>query len=349
MNDPINKRGSKPDGKAAVVVVGGANLDIQGISFADFVSGDSNPGIIRRSAGGVGRNIAENLARLGMDVSLVSVFGDSDEGRLLREDCRRKGIDVSQSLLVDGRTPTYLAAMDSAGALIGAVADMGAMDMLKPDQLEKRQDLFDAADYLVADTNIPAESLLWLADHYGRSGWAGGGGKRHNGGKWREREGSRAPLLFLDTVSCTKALRACGMLGACACAKPNRAECGVIAGIDTSDPVRLSAALRQKNEMPAELYLSMGEGGIYFCPEEGEPGLVTLPKASLCPKPINRSGAGDAALAAILWASAKGFPPVEKTRYALTASLLTVASGNPVSERLDEVTLLAEKARMFGA
>jgi len=49
-----------------VLVVGGANVDLQGIAFSAFVPGDSNPGRIFSRLGWVGRNIAENCARLGL-------------------------------------------------------------------------------------------------------------------------------------------------------------------------------------------------------------------------------------------------------------------------------------------
>ena len=48
-----------------IAVVGGVNIDVGGRSFAPLVAGDSNPGVIRTSLGGVGRNIAHNLALLG--------------------------------------------------------------------------------------------------------------------------------------------------------------------------------------------------------------------------------------------------------------------------------------------
>ncbi|MFC6343949.1 winged helix-turn-helix transcriptional regulator [Nocardioides hankookensis] len=48
-----------------VVVVGGANMDVKARSRRSVVAATSNPGTAAMSAGGVGRNIAENLARLG--------------------------------------------------------------------------------------------------------------------------------------------------------------------------------------------------------------------------------------------------------------------------------------------
>ena len=61
------------------VVAGGVNVDIGGRSFAPLVAQDSNPGTVRLSLGGVGRNIAHNLALLGTDVHLLTAYGDSNE------------------------------------------------------------------------------------------------------------------------------------------------------------------------------------------------------------------------------------------------------------------------------
>ena len=50
------------------VVVGGVNVDIGGRSHAKLVAADSNPGKVSVSLGGVGRNIAHNMALMGVDV-----------------------------------------------------------------------------------------------------------------------------------------------------------------------------------------------------------------------------------------------------------------------------------------
>lgn len=57
-------------------VVGGVNMDIGGQSDGPLVPGDSNPGRVRISLGGVGRNIAHNMALLGLDVRFLTAFGD---------------------------------------------------------------------------------------------------------------------------------------------------------------------------------------------------------------------------------------------------------------------------------
>ena len=79
-----------------IVVLGGANIDIKAKVTAPNRLGTSNPGIVSTSAGGVGRNIAHNLARLGADVALISVVRNDVHGDAVLAETRRAGVDVSR-------------------------------------------------------------------------------------------------------------------------------------------------------------------------------------------------------------------------------------------------------------
>ena len=99
-----------------VTVVGGVNMDIGGWPGEVPVMRDSNPGVVRMSLGGVGRNIAHNMALLGMDVRMVTVFGDDINAQKIAASCGELGIDISQSPVIpEGRTSTYLFITDEKG------------------------------------------------------------------------------------------------------------------------------------------------------------------------------------------------------------------------------------------
>lgn len=319
--------------KTKVVVVGGANLDVQGISFAPFAFRDSNPGRIARASGGVGRNIAENCVRLGLSASLVTAFGEDPEGDFLRTDCVSKGIDTEFSLRAPGSTATYLCALDSDGSLVAAVADMDIMAFLSPDFLETRRTLFDSADYIVVDANLPAESLRWLVEIYGR--------------KARSANRKKGPRLYLDTVSAAKAPKAKGLSGGFDCIKPNRVEAAILAGSEETEPERLCAALAAQGALPSELFMSLGEEGLYYYVDENEGGRIALPAQELRPRTVNRSGAGDAACAALVWAASIGCAASEKAKYGLAAAMLTAAAPEPVAGDMSESVLRARMRLMF--
>lgn len=166
-----------------ICVIGGANVDISATSAGPFVAGDSNPGTVRIAPGGVGRNIAHNLALLGDEVSLVTVFGDDHLGRLLRESCLAAGLDLSLSQVAAGaRNACFVSVNGSDGELLGGVADMAVTGLMTPDWLEERLDRINGADVVVADTNLPADTLALLV-------------------------GGCLPPLYIDSVSSAKAVR----------------------------------------------------------------------------------------------------------------------------------------------
>ncbi len=161
------------------VVVGGVNLDIGGRPFAPLVAADSNPGRVRMSLGGVGRNIAHNLALLGVDVRLLTAFGDDLNAQRIAASCGELGIDISQCLTVPGgATSTYLFLSEQGGDMALAVSDMEIYAHMTPAFLSSRSKLLQNAQLVVVDTNIPAESIAWLASaRLCRPGFYGQGGE----------------------------------------------------------------------------------------------------------------------------------------------------------------------------
>lgn len=79
---------------APIVCVGGLNIDRKLRLFAQALPGSSNPCEAHETPGGVVRNVAENLARLGLPVALVGAVGDDAGGRLLLEQAAQLGIDT---------------------------------------------------------------------------------------------------------------------------------------------------------------------------------------------------------------------------------------------------------------
>jgi len=139
-----------------VVVVGGANVDVKARTAAPLVAATSNPGTVVRTPGGVGRNIAENLARLGSRVALVSTVGNDPDGDWLLQETALAGVDV-EPVLRGGRTGRYVAVLDDGGDLAVGVADMAATDALLPEVLD--DDLLRSAALVVVDGNVPPTTI----------------------------------------------------------------------------------------------------------------------------------------------------------------------------------------------
>jgi len=118
-----------------IAAIGGANIDIHGKSNKALRGKDSNPGTVHTSAGGVARNVAENLARLGVDCRLISAIGDDHYGQMLMRLCREAGIDMQYvQEFASAATSTYLSVLDDTGDMPVAVADMSIIDNLSAER-----------------------------------------------------------------------------------------------------------------------------------------------------------------------------------------------------------------------
>ena len=289
------------------VVIGGVNMDIGGRPAGKLVPQDSNPGKVRMSLGGVGRNIAHNLALLEVDVRLLTAFGDDLYAQKIAASCGELGIDISQSLQVPGAaTSTYLFISDEGGDMAVAVSDMGIYDHLTPHWLSSRQGLLDNAQLIVFDTNIPAESIVWLSEH------------------------AKVPL-FADPVSTAKAEKLRGVLGKLHTLKPNRLEAELLSGVpitgraslDRCADVLLGTGLRR-------VLISLGGEGLYAADHRERVLLPCLPGAM-----VNTTGCGDAAMAAVAWAYLEGTDLRDTALAALAAGSIAMESAETIHPNLN--------------
>lgn len=143
-----------------ILVIGAAAIDMKGAAFADIVPGSSNPGQIRISEGGVSRNIAENLARLGLHATLISAVGDDGSGQRILRQAEERGIDVSHVLEVKGATTgAYISLLDNAGTPFIAMYDMSILSRITPRYIYNHRRLFGEASFVVLDANLPQPTL----------------------------------------------------------------------------------------------------------------------------------------------------------------------------------------------
>ena len=284
-----------------VTVVGGANTDICGRPSHALVRHDSAPGRVSVTHGGVGRNIACDLARLGVRTRLVTALGDDGFGASVREGCLSCGVDMSLTRVVPGaRSSVYLYLSDEKGEMDAAVSDMELMAALTPAYLRSHLDEIDDADAVVLDGNLPAETIAFLC------------------------ESLSAPIVA-DPVSTAKAARFAPVLGRLAAIKPNLLEARALTGKDSAEDC-VEALLRSG---AGSVFLSLGGGGLLAARGE-ERVLLPCEKAEF----VSATGAGDAATAAVVWALVHGLGLAAAARAAVAAGAITVASEEASSPQL---------------
>jgi sugar/nucleoside kinase (ribokinase family) len=287
-----------------VVVIGGMNMDTLARIAGDTVPASSNPGETITAHGGVGRNVAENLARLGSPVRLVGVVGDDEHGAALLAQLSVLDVDVrGVRRSADCATGTYTAVLDREGALVIGVADMAATDSLGPAQID--DDTLRGASWLVLDGNLRPDTIahcLALAVDWD------------------------VPVV-LDPVGVTKASRL-GRLPGLHTFTPNHDELIAWAGTDDVDSAR-SHAHAQGIEV---VWLREGAAGSTLHTGDGAVVTLRLPPAPV----VDVTGAGDAMLAAYVHRLRAGDPVVQAAWFATAAAWLTVGAATTVRQDLTE-------------
>jgi len=297
------------------VVVGGVNVDIGGHSFAPLVAADSNPGRVSMSLGGVGRNIAHNVSLMGVDVRLLTAYGDDLNGERVAASCSELGIDLSNALRVSGATTsTYLYLTDDTGEMALAVSDMEICNMITPEYLAANLPLLQNAQLVVADCNIPAESLRFLAENV------------------------TAPL-FVDPVSTVKAEKLRPILGKIHTLKPNRLEAELLSGVPIHSKEDVAKAADKLLEMGIHrLFISLGADGVLAAMGNEKLWLPNLPGNM-----VNTTGCGDAFTAALVWAYLEGSDLRTTALAGLAAGSIAMESKETINPAMSAVAL---KTRM---
>ena len=289
-----------------IAVAGGVNIDICGKSLGPLIPGDSNPGLVRISLGGVGRNIAHNLCLLGARVTLLTALaGDAYEARI-RSGCAAAGIDLSHTCYVkDGTTSTYLAIEGPEGDMELALCDNSLAARITPEYLAEHLPLLNGAAAVVLDTNLTEAAIAFLAERV------------------------TAPL-FADPVSVSKAEKLRPVLGRLFSLKPNRAEAEFLSGIRITDRISLElAASKLLRSGLRRVCISLGAEGVY-CAEDTTRCLVPCPATRL----VNASGGGDAMTAGFVRAYLDGLSLEASARFALACSSIAVESPETVNPAL---------------
>jgi len=302
----IRGRGYLLEQEGYVAVVGAVNVDISGTPDSTYRAGDSNPGHVRLSLGGVGRNIAENLCLLGRKVIMITALGEDANAAQIRQGCREAGIDLSHSLTVaQGRTSTYLCLNDEQGEIVGAVSDMAIYEALTPAFLQTRLDVLNRASAVIVDGNLEAETIAFLAKNV-------------------------TVPMFADPVSVKKAGRLSDALHALTALKPNRPEASLLCGVDIAthdDLPKAAQAFFQKGVQ--NVFVSLGGDGVYF-DDGSDRGILPVMAGPI----VNTNGCGDAFLAGAVDGYLMGLSLRDMARRGLAASAICARSESAVAPQM---------------
>ena len=285
-----------------ILVIGAAGLDIVGRLLQPAESGSSTPASIRPSYGGTARNFAENLARLGMPVTLLSVIGAGPIGRQMLRYTESAGVDIKH-VIRSKKTSTgaYIAVIDDHSRLQFALDDMEALFMLTPEFLEKKAELFQQAGAVFMDANLLPESIeavMRLADE------------------------CSLPVIA-DPTSSQLANRLLNHLGKIAMMTPNIREASILSDVEIQAKGETALALKAAQQLVARgvdlVIITLAEFGVVYATSETN-GHIPAIRTRI----IDPTGAGDALSAGVIFALCNDIPVDEAIRLGISAASLTL-------------------------
>jgi pseudouridine kinase len=238
-------------------------------------------------------------------------MGEDVYGNRIAASCTELGIDASRALRVaECATSTYLYIADESGEMALALSDMEICDRITPTYLAGNQQMLSNARVIVADTNIPAETLVYLA------------------------ENSTAPI-FCDPVSTIKAEKLLPILDRIHTLKPNRLEAALLSGVkilEKQDAEKAANALLEKGVQ--RVFLSMGAEGVYAATAQEQMWLDNLSGQM-----VNTTGCGDAFMAALVWAYMQDLDLRETALAGLAAASIAMESAETINPAMSATAL----------
>ncbi|MBN4056475.1 MAG: kinase [Alkaliphilus sp.] len=296
-----------------ITVIGGANIDIQGQAESQIIMKDSNPGYLKTSLGGVARNIAENMALLGLPTRLITAVGQDINGRMIKENALLHKIDMDDSLIVaNKKTSTYLYVLDEQGEMVVAISDMKVTDFLDTTFLSTKTQKINKSAYTVLDANLLVDSLQYLAEHLNET------------------------KLILDTVSAKKSLRAKDVLHRFYAIKSNRTEAEVLLDMKLNSKTDIKIAGAKFLEMGIKkVIITLGQDGVYYTDNS-----TSFFRNSFNLTPINVTGAGDAFTAGLVYGLTHNLESKNLIDFCMGASAITLLSPYTIASSMSETTVL---------
>lgn len=301
--------------KQAALVIGGVNIDIYGradtaLSEQENMA-DSHPGIIATYAGGVARNIAENLGRLGLNVAFIGCFGTDDFTGFLKTSLTDADVDISLCATTKGSNDSYLSLFDGDGSLISAVNQMQRVTEITPSYLEQHQKEIEGTQTLILDGNLSEATIRYLVSIKGDK-----------------------QKLVTDMVSATKALRFKNCLSQIDILKCNQLEAAALAGLPAHTALpELSAALINKG-VGGLLLSAAGQG--FLLADTNERIWI---EPSKTPPSGTASGAGDALLAGYIYGIETGLDKRQAASYARDLAALSLQCDSAVHPKANKILL----------
>ena len=300
-----------------ICCIGAARMDRILRLHHPLAAGTSNPVGSCTRRGGAARNVAENLARLGVRAALVTVVGNDAAGQALVGETAEHGVDVSLVQKSLGRpTASSTIVFQPDGELFAAFADMEVCAAMDRAFVQNRWLQIERAAIVFAEASLPADSLAWLI-----------AGCREHGLD-----------LVLDAASAGGARNLPLNLNGVALLICNADEARAVLGDDIDTDARaMAGALCQRGARAA--IVTAGAAGAFHA-AEADVSHYPAPRVAI----TDTSGAGDAFAAGVLYGRLRGLDTAAAIRAGHNAAAMALRSEDANCPELAPAAVLPQRS-----
>lgn len=260
-----------------IVVIGAAFVDIKGYPFAQYIPTGRNAGCVVETHGGVGRNIAEDIANVELRPTFLTVLDKRSISTDVIDKLKRHRCNTDYIRRTDDGLGTWLAVFDNSGDVVGSISKRPDLSKIENILDEQGDEIFAAADSVAVEFDIEVpilKKVIALA-------------KKHK------------KKIYAPVSNMSIAMERRDLLQSIDCLVCNRQEAGLLFSEDYESikPQKMGELISQKitqARIPS-MVVTMGEGGAAYADLGGEFGHCPAPKVDS----MDTTGCGDAFFAGV--------------------------------------------------
>ena len=140
-----------------IVVIGAVFVDVKGYPESTYIPAGRNAGRVEQIHGGVGRNVAEDIANCELRPTFVSLVDDSGTGADVIRKLNSHKVNTDYIQVTRDGMGTWLAIFDNDGDVVASISKrpnlLPIVDILD----EKGDEIFENADSIIVEIDVDKE------------------------------------------------------------------------------------------------------------------------------------------------------------------------------------------------
>lgn len=299
-----------------VLGIGAANVDVYGKSRIKIRTHYDHPADIRSSIGGVMHNIISNYVKLGGNSRLITAYSDDSYGKMIVEECKNSGIDISDSLFIKNRSSgIFMQIQDENNDMYLAICDMSILESVTAEFISSKKHILLGSRLVVIDPSLPDETIEEII-----------------------RICKDRVAIYIDPISDNYALKIKKYVKDFDLIKPNHSELENLYGKKLKSEEEIIKACKELiSKGLKKIVVSRGKEGVIYADKE----TVIKKKFKEEKQMINASGAGDALMSALIYGEVNGLDIDDTIDYGLAAGIAAIRSEKTINDNFS-IDLLEE-------